>query len=154
MRKLYFFFIAGSLILTFNACNSGKKKPENKPVKKTVVHQPVVDSTRIADSLKRVAEQQKAREKEAALEAAAAKAAQKFFLIAGSFQSRENAEKRQKELQAQGYESEIIDRKTGPNTDFYKVSYKGFADRHEAFEALKNAKEQPNNEKVWLLIKR
>ncbi len=152
MRKLYIFLIAGSLVLSFNACSKSKKKAEKKPVKKTVVHQPVVDSARIADSLARVAAEQKALEEAAAAEAA--KAAQKYFLIAGSFQSMENAEKFQKELQAQGYDSEVIVRKTGPNTDFYKVSYKGFADRDEAFEALKNAKVQPNNETVWLLVKR
>ena len=153
MRKLYVFLIAGSLILSFNACK-GKKAPEKKPVKKTVVHQPVVDSARLADSLKRVAEQQKALEEAARAEAEAAKAAQKYFLIAGSFQSMENAQKFQKELEAQGYDSEVIVRKTGPNTDFYKVSYKGFADRDEAFEALRNAKNEPNNETVWLLVKR
>ena len=154
MRKLYVFFIAGSLILSFNACKR-KKEPEKKPVKKTIVHQPVVDSARIADSLKRVAEQQKALEEAAMAEkAAAAKAAQKYFLIAGSFQSMGNAQKFRKELEGQGYDSEVIVRKTGPNTDFYKVSYKGFADRDEAFEALRNAKNEPNNETVWLLIKR
>ncbi len=152
MRKLYIFLIAGSLMLSFNACNKKKKETRQKPVKKTVVHQPVVDSARIADSLARVAAQQKALEEAAAAEAA--KAAQKYFLIAGSFQSMQNAEKFQKELQAQGYDSEVIVRKTGPNTDFYKVSYKGFADRDEAFKALRNAKVKPNNETVWLLIKR
>jgi len=140
------------MLLSFNACNKGEKKQEKKPVKKTVVHQPVVDSARIADSLARIAERQRALEEAAAAEAA--KAAQKYFLIGGSFQSMENAEKFQKELQQQGYESEVIIRKTGPNTDFYKVSYKAFADRDKAFKALRDAKKQPNNETVWLLVKR
>jgi cell division protein FtsN len=152
MRKFYIFLIAGALLFSFNACKD--KKPEKKPVKKTVVHQPVVDSGRIADSLRRVAEQQRALEEAAAEEAARLKAAQKYFLIAGSFQSMENAEKFRKELEQQGYESEVIVRKTGPNTDFYKVSYKAFVDRDEAFAALREAKNQPNNEAVWLLVKR
>jgi len=156
MRKLYIFFIAGSLILSVNACK-GKKEPEKKPVKKTVVHQSVDNSARIADSLRRVAEQKKAQEQAAAEEAARAKAAQKYFLIAGSFQSMENAEKFQKELQQKGYDSEVIVRKTGPNSDFYKVSYKGFADRAEAFRELKNARDANldfTDEEIWLLIKR
>ena len=154
MRKLLIILIAGITAFSFNACN-GKKNSDAKPVKKTVVHKPVVDSARIADSLARVAAEQKALEEQAAAEAAAAaKAAQKYFLIAGSFQSLENAEKFQKELQQKGYDSEIIVRKTGPNSDFYKVSYKGFADRDEAFRELKNANVDFTDEEIWLLIKR
>ncbi|NPA35571.1 MAG: SPOR domain-containing protein [Chlorobi bacterium] len=155
MNKLIIILFTGLILLSINACNKEKKKSEKKPVKKTVVHKPVKDSARIADSLARVAAEQKAREEQAAAEAeAAAKAAQKYFLIAGSFQSMENAEKFQKELQQQGYDSEVIVRQTGPNTDFYKVSYKGFADRDEAFKALKRAKDEINNEDVWLLVKK
>lgn len=77
----------------------------------------------------------------------------KYFLIAGSFQDRDNAEKFKAELESQGYEAKIIVRETGPNQDFYKVSYKSFYDRNEAFKELSKEKQQPNNEHVWLLIK-
>ena len=150
MKKLYVLLIAGSLLLSFNACNSDKKKPEKKPVKKTVVHQPLIDSARLADSLALV-EAQKIAAAEA--EAKAAQPDDKYFLISGSFHSMANAEKFQQELQAQGYNSEVIVRKTGPNTDFYKVSYRSFYDRDEAYNALRQEKKMPNNETVWLLVK-
>ncbi|MCW3784868.1 SPOR domain-containing protein [Plebeiibacterium sediminum] len=78
----------------------------------------------------------------------------KFFLIAGSFSSQQNAETFKNELIQQGYDSEVIVRKTGKNQDFYKVSYKGFYDKDEAFNALAMERKQPNNEDVWLLIKK
>ncbi|MCW3807926.1 SPOR domain-containing protein [Plebeiibacterium marinum] len=78
----------------------------------------------------------------------------KYFLIAGSFSSQKNAETFKAELIEQGFDSEVIIRKTGKNKDFYKVSYKGFADRDEAFNELAMERKQPNNDDVWLLIKR
>ncbi len=149
MKKLYVFFISAFLILSIGACNSGKKKPEKKPVKKTVVHQPLVDSAKLADSLAKIAEQ-----KVAEPEPEIIKPDDRYFLISGSFKSMKNAEKFQKELRAQGYNSEVIIRKTGPNTDFYKVSYKSFHDRDEAFNALRKEKNMPNNETIWLLVKK
>jgi cell division protein FtsN len=150
MKKLYVLLIAGSLLLSFNACNSDKKKPKNKPVKKNVVHKPLVDSARLADSLALIEAQRIA---EAEAEAKAAQPDDKYFLISGSFHSMANAEKFQQELQAQGYDSEVITRKIGPNTDFYKVSYRSFYDRDEAYNALRQEKKMPNNEMVWLLVK-
>lgn len=153
MKKLYVLLIAGSLLISFNACNFGKKKPEKKPVKKNVVHKALIDSAKLADSLALV-EAQKIEQAEAeAAEAAEVVPDDKYFLISGSFHSMANAEKFQKELQAQGYNSEVIIRKTGPNTDFYKVSYKSFYDRDEAYNALRQEKKMPNNETVWLLVK-
>ena len=149
MKKLYILLIAGSLLLSFNACDSTKKKPNKKPVKKTVVHKPLIDSARLADSLARIEEQ-----KIAEAEPEIIQPDDKYFLISGSFHSMANAEKFQKELQAQGYPSEVIVRKTGPNTDFYKVSYKSFYDRDEAYNALSQEKKIPNNETVWLLVKK
>ena len=150
MKKLYVFLIAGVILLSFNECDSTKKKPKKKPIKKTVVHKPLIDSARLADSLALI-EAQKIADAEA--EAKAAQPDDKYFLISGSFHSMANAEKFQKELQAQGYNSEVIIRKTGPNTDFYKVSYRSFYDRDEAYNALRQEKKMPNNETVWLLIK-
>jgi len=149
MKKLYILFIAGLLLVSFNACNSGKKKVEKRPLKKTVVHKALIDSARLADSLALI-EAQKIAEAEAA---AVVVPEDKYFLISGSFHSMANAEKFQKELQAQGYSSEIIIRKTGFNTDFYKVSYRSFYDRNEAYNALRQERKMPNNETVWLLVK-
>ena len=148
MKKSYFFLIAGVFILFFGACNSGKKEPEKKPVKKTVVHQPLVDSTKLADSLARVAEQKAQEEK-----MKKAKPDDKFFLIAGSFKSKENAEKFKDELISKGYDARVVVRKTGRNTEFYRVSYRAFYDRKKAFKELKQERSTEPNDSVWLLIR-
>lgn len=80
--------------------------------------------------------------------------ANKYFLISGSFSSKNNAETYKNELIQQGYDSEVIIRKTGRNQEFYKVSYKGFVDRDKAFNQLSTERKLPNNEDVWLLINR
>ena len=128
-----------------NACNSKQKEPEKIPVKKTVVHKPLVDSLN-QDSIAPVKPEVK--------EPEIVKPADRYFLISGSFQSMRNAERYKAELEAKGYRSEVIVRKTGPNTDFYKVSYKSFHDRELAFSELRQEKQLPNNEHVWLLVKR
>ena len=78
----------------------------------------------------------------------------KYFLISGSFSSQKNAETYKNELIQEGYDSEVIIRSSGKNQDFYKVSYKGFSDKEEAFNQLATERKLPNNEDVWLLIKR
>ncbi len=77
----------------------------------------------------------------------------KYFLIAGSFTDINNAEKLKNDLISEGFDSEIITRTYGLNNEYYKVSFKGFSDKTEAFNQLKYEREQPNHENVWLLIK-
>ncbi|SMO60805.1 Sporulation related domain-containing protein [Saccharicrinis carchari] len=78
----------------------------------------------------------------------------KYFLIRASFEKESNAMAYKDELTKEGFDSEVIVRKWGENADFYKVSYKGFADRETAFKELAHEKKQPGYENVWLLIKR
>ncbi len=78
----------------------------------------------------------------------------KYFLISASFTSESNAVAYKDKLINEGFDSELIIRRSGANPDFYKVSYKGFADKEKAFDELAYEKNQPGKEDVWLLIKR
>lgn len=117
-------------------------------VKKTVVHKPVLDTLKKDTLPEEVVVEPEVVEPEVV------RPEDKYFLISGSFQSMANAEKYKSELEGKGYQSEVIVRNTGPNNEFYKVSYRSFYDREEAFSALKREKQLPNNEHVWLLVKR
>ncbi len=133
------------ILISFTAISCGKKaKKEKFQAKREVVKPPVekkdtIKPTPIIEEPEPVIEEVPEN---------------KYFLIAGSFSSLNNAETFQKELTQQGYDSEVIVRKTGKNQDFYKVSYKGFSDRDEAFNELSMERKLPNNQDVWLLIKR
>ncbi len=130
------------LLIAFVAFSCGKKKAtEVKQVKREVVKPPVEKKDTIAPPPP---------EPEPEI---VPLPENKYFLIAGSFSSLENAETFKNELIQQGYDSEVIIRKRGINQDFYKVSYKGFSDKDEAFNALALERKQPNNQDVWLLIK-
>jgi cell division protein FtsN len=78
----------------------------------------------------------------------------KYFLIAGSFFNQNNAEVLKKELSEQGFESQIIIRNWGKNSDFYKVSYMGFSNKQEAINKMQEERIQPGKEDVWVLVKR
>jgi cell division protein FtsN len=133
-------FIIFVSLLTFS-CGKTKEK-ENVQVKREVVKPPV----QIKDTLPPPTVNPQP--------AVKPKPENKYFLIAGSFSNEKNAQTFQKELIQQGYDSEIIVRKTGKNKDFYKVSFKAFYDREEAFNELSMERKQPNNQDVWLLIKK
>ena len=78
----------------------------------------------------------------------------KYFLIAASFKSETNADNYRNKLISEGYDSEVIIRKVGLNQDFYKVSFKGFYDKDEAFQALRSEMRRGTFQDVWLLIKK
>lgn len=78
----------------------------------------------------------------------------KYFLISASFTNESNALAYKDKLRNEGFDSELIIRRSGANPDFYKVSYKGFADKQIALDELAYEKKQPGKEDVWLLIKR
>jgi len=78
----------------------------------------------------------------------------KYFLISGSFQEYANAEKYQKELANQGFQSEIIHRQHGPNNEFYRVSYQSYSSWKEALNNLEAERNTPGKEGVWLLVKK
>ncbi|TLX77168.1 SPOR domain-containing protein [Labilibacter sediminis] len=133
-----------SLLIIFMAISCGKKKEEEKKqVKREVVKKQVVKKDTVPPTPKPEPKPQVVETPD-----------NKYFLIAGSFSKEQNAITFKNELIEQGYDSEVIVRKTGKNTDFYKVSYKGFYDKDEAFNELARERKLPNNEDVWLLIKR
>ena len=78
----------------------------------------------------------------------------KYFLIAGSFAKPDNAESFKEELKEQGFESEVITRNWGKNSEFYKVSYMGFRDRAKAISTMKQERQKQNRDSVWVLVKR
>lgn len=137
-KILVFSFLFSFLIIS---CDK-KKEVEKKQVLREVVKQPVIKK----DSIPTLPEP--------AQEPEVAKPDNKYFLIAGSFSIEQNAIAFKNTLIEQGYDSEIILRYTNKSSKFYKVSYKGFLDKEEAFNQLSHERKQPNNENVWLLIKK
>lgn len=73
--------------------------------------------------------------------------AKRFYLIAGSFKVRSNAERFQTKLSGKGFNSQIIERKNG----FNAVTIKDFATKNEALEEWQNIKEDYPG--TWILIK-
>lgn len=71
---------------------------------------------------------------------------QNYFLIAGCFEYKENADKLCEKLQRQGYDSKIITY----FENLYLVSYNGFETRKEGLAALKEIRQEPGKEKTWL----
>ncbi len=122
-----------SLAIGMSACKEEKKTLKNpKTTKKIVKAKPV----------------KKKVEKEVP-KAVVKKALNKYFLISASFKNLSNAKKLKSKLQKQGYDSQIIQ----SNHNFYRVSYKGFSKRNEAFKELKLARSSQGTEDVWLHIK-
>jgi len=122
-----------SLAIGMSACKEEKKTLNNpKTNKKIVKAKPIQNKI----------------EKEAA-KPIVKKAIHKYFLIVASFKNQANAEKMKSKLLNEGYDSQIINSKN----NFYRVSYKGFANKKEAFDALKLARSIEERKDVWLHIK-
>ena len=122
------------LAIGMSACKEEKKTLKNPKTTKKIV--------------KAKAEQKKATKKVVPKEVVK-KAINKYFLISASFKSQANANRMQSKLQKEGYDSQII---PAPN-NFYRVSYKEFSNRAEAFKELKLARSTEGRESVWLHIK-
>ncbi len=137
-KLLLFFFV---ILLGVVGCNKKKKEEPKTQVKREVVKPPVVKKDTIIPT-------------KPIPEPIIEKPDNKYFLIAGSFSSENNANNFKNELIEQGFDSEVIIRNTGKNQEFYKVSYKGFSDKEIALKELAFEKKQPNNEDVWLLVKK
>lgn len=71
---------------------------------------------------------------------------QKYFLIAGCFEYKENADRLCEKLQQKGYDSKIITY----FENLYLVSYNGFPTRKEGLDALKEIRKESGKEKTWL----
>lgn len=133
-----------AFLFSFLIISCGKKKEvEKKQVLREVVKQPVIKKDSIPPIPKPVKEPEVVKLPD-----------NKYFLIAGSFSIEQNAIAFKNKLIEQGYDSEIILHYKDKNSKFYKVSYKAFYDKEEAFNQLAYERKQPNNENVWLLIKK
>ncbi len=128
------FIVLFSFVVSISACKEEKKVPEKpKEVKKVVK----------VDSVKTEIEKE-------VLEPVVEKAVNKYFLIAASFEKESNAEKMKLKLQKEGYDSEVI----LSTNKLYRVSYKGFSEKNDAFNELRKARSSEGKEAVWLHIKR
>lgn len=130
--KTHFIWI---LATCFGLLMSCKEKPQPLPVveapvvvKDTVEPAPVVEEQMI-EEIKPVKNE-----------------IQNYFLIAGCFEYKENADKLCEKLQRQGYDSKIITY----FENLYLVSYNGFPTRKEGLAALKKIRQEADKEKTWL----
>jgi len=135
-RYKFAFIAILSLTIGMSAC-----KEENKTLNNPKTTQKIV-SSKTKPVKKRVA-------KTVTTKPIVKKATNKYFLISASFKSKSNAEKMKNTLQKDGYDSQII----VASNNFYRVSYKGFSNRVEAFKELKRARTTEGREDVWLHIK-
>ncbi len=78
----------------------------------------------------------------------------RYFLIAGSFMNQENAEKLEAEWRQKGYETQIVTRSWGANSDYFRVAYMGFSDRKQAINAMEQERALSGKENVWVLVKK
>jgi len=147
MRKLLTILSIVALLIGAGCKDKPSKKPQ-KPVKTAVVEKKVVKDTTKADTLKNKPVVKAVKPVEPP------KPDDKYFLIAGSFSNRNNAEVFKAKLEAEGYQSVVIERPSGPNGDFYKVSYKSFYDRGEAYAELRTARNSEGRNDVWLLVQK
>lgn len=138
MKKIL--LVAAAFLVIGVACKDKPKPVEKKPVKKEV-KAPVKKDT--------VARKVEKPEPEPIPEKP-----DKYFLIAGSFSDQANAESFKQELLEKGFESQVITRNWGDNSDFYKVSYMGFSDKTEAIAKMEQERMQAGKEDVWVLVKR
>ncbi len=144
MRKLLTALAIVALLIGAG-CKDKPEKKTKKPVKTAVVEKKVVPDTVKQEELKPVVEE---------VQPEPPKPADKYFLIAGSFTSRHNADVFVAKLIDEGFNAQVIERPGGPNGEFYKVAYKSFYDRQEAYTELKMARNSEGRDDVWLLVKK
>ncbi|MCX4291487.1 MAG: SPOR domain-containing protein [Odoribacter sp.] len=130
--KTNFIWILAALFSILMSC---KEKPQPLPIveapvveKDTVVPEPV-EEEEVIEEVKPVRNE-----------------IQNYFLIAGCFEYKENADRLCEKLQRQGYDSKIITY----FENLYLVSYNGFATRKEGLAALKDIRKEKGKEKTWL----
>jgi len=143
MNKLLVFVSICALLVGVGCKDKPSEEPK-KPVKTAVVEKKVVKDTTDQDTLKTNTDEEPTQVDQPA---------DKYFLIAGSFASRRNADQFMAKLMGEGYQSIVIERPGGPNAEFYKVAYKAFYDRNEAYAELKTARHSEGRNDVWLLVK-
>lgn len=68
-----------------------------------------------------------------------------YFLVAGCFKVKSNADNLNARLISEGYNSKIM-----PYYNLYMVTYEGFETRSEAQSALNNMVQEPGKELTWV----
>lgn len=68
-----------------------------------------------------------------------------YYLVAGCFEFKSNAERLQAELQKEGYDSQIL-----PFYHLSMVTYNGYETRQEAQKALNRMVNDPDKEMAWV----
>ena len=68
-----------------------------------------------------------------------------YFLVAGCFKVKENADRFSARLISEGYNSKIM-----PFYNLYMVTYDGFETRREAQDALNRIVQEPGKELTWV----
>ena len=109
----------------------------------------ILKSPKTTNRIVKTKAKQKKPTKNVAIKEVVKKNINKYFLISASFKNQDNANRMQSKLQKEGYDSQII----LASNNFYRVSYKGFSVRAEAFKELKLARSSEGRENVWLHIK-
>ena len=109
--------IAVLFAFSFTACNKKKKEVKKPQVQVEVVKPPVAEPEPLPEP-EPIPEPEPMPDN-------------KYFLIAASYQYESQAVKYRDELIGQGYDSEVIVRNRGLNSEYFRVSYKGFYDRQE-----------------------
>lgn len=71
----------------------------------------------------------------------------RFYLIVGSFSTVENAKRLENEMQAKGFNTEILNGKN----QIYRVSIKSYTDRQKALKDLESYRAQMTDRSIWLL---
>ena len=149
MRKIVHSLVILTFLVSYSACKNKQANEPQKPVKKTVVQKKVEKDTSTIDSAKLAQAKMEAVQKPEP-----PKPADRYFLIAGSFQDRAMAESYKSLLEKEGLQARVLERPNGPNNEFYKVSYMGFHDKKEAYAALRAARRSGEREGVWLMVQK
>ena len=70
-----------------------------------------------------------------------------YFLIAGCFEYKNNADKLCQKLQNEGFKEAVV---LDYYENLYLVSYEGYAKKSDALTALKNIQQDANKKNTWL----
>lgn len=123
------FLVMVSFLFSLTSC----KKKKKITVDENVVKQEVVDTIKPEP----VVQQQE--------EPVQVEKQMNYFLVAGCFRVRENADRLQEKLMGEGYNAKIM-----PYYNLYMVTYEGYETRSEAQMALNRIVREPGKELTWV----
>lgn len=126
--KLTILLVAVSLLLSVSACKKKTKTVQVPPrveVKDTIKPEPVIveKNEKPAPVVKQM----------------------NYYLVAGCFKVRENAERLHAQLLREGYDARIL-----PYYNYEMVTFDGFETHAEAQEALNRIVQEPGKSQTWI----